>query len=119
MIEVCSDFEGLFGEHAELMRVICQKIDALSNVSKIVLFGSYAKRCAESESDIDLAVCGGDIVRFSLDLDDRIPTLLMFDVVDLDGPVDPDLLGSIQREGIVLYEEGREFSAGVEESEGN
>ena len=56
MIEVCSDFEGLFGEHAELMRVICQKIDALSNVSKIVLFGSYAKRCAESESDIDLAV---------------------------------------------------------------
>ena len=56
MIEVCSDFEGLFGEHAALMRVICQKIDALSNVSKIVLFGSYAKRCAESESDIDLAV---------------------------------------------------------------
>ena len=56
MIEVCSDFEGLFGEHAALMRAICQKIDALSNVSKIVLFGSYAKRCAESESDIDLAV---------------------------------------------------------------
>ena len=56
MIEVCSDFEGLFGEHAALMRVICQKIDALSNVSKIVLFGSYAKRCAENESDIDLAV---------------------------------------------------------------
>jgi predicted nucleotidyltransferase len=56
MIEVCSDFEGLFGEHAALMRAICRKIDTLSNVSKIVLFGSYAKRCAESESDIDLAV---------------------------------------------------------------
>ena len=56
MIEVCSDFEGLFGEHAALMRAICQKINVLSDVSKIVLFGSYAKRCAERESDIDLAV---------------------------------------------------------------
>ena len=56
MIQACSDFEGLFGEHAALMRAICQRIHALSDVSKIVLFGSYAKRCAECESDIDLAV---------------------------------------------------------------
>ena len=56
MIQACSDFEGLFGEHAALMRAICQRIHALSDVNKIVLFGSYAKRCAESESDIDLAV---------------------------------------------------------------
>ena len=56
MIQACSDFEGLFGEHAALMRAICQRIYALSDVSKIVLFGSYAKRCAECESDIDLAV---------------------------------------------------------------
>ena len=88
-------------------------------IERVILFGSRARGDNWERSDIDLAVCGGDIVRFSLDLDDRIPTLLMFDVVDLDGPVDPDLLGSIQREGIVLYEEGREFSAGVEESEGN
>ena len=56
MIQACSDFEGLFGEHAALMRAICQRIHALSDVSKIVLFGSYAKRCAELESDIDIAV---------------------------------------------------------------
>ena len=49
MIQACSDFEGLFGEHAALMRAICQRIHALSDVSKIVLFGSYAKRCAECE----------------------------------------------------------------------
>ena len=56
MIEICSDFEELFGGHAALMRAICREIVALSNVNKIVLFGSYAKRCAGSESDIDLAV---------------------------------------------------------------
>ena len=56
MIEVCSDFEELFGGHAAQMRGICREIVALSNVNKIVLFGSYAKRCAGSESDIDLAV---------------------------------------------------------------
>ena len=88
-------------------------------IERVILFGSRARGDNWERSDIDLAVCGGDIVRFSLDLDDRIPTLLMFDVVDLDGPVDSDLLDSIKREGVVLYEEGREFSAGVEESEGN
>ena len=56
MIEVYSDFEELFGGHAAQMRAICREIVTLSNVNKIVLFGSYAKRCAECESDIDLAV---------------------------------------------------------------
>ena len=88
-------------------------------MERVILFGSRARGDIWDRSVFVLAVCGGDIVRFSLDLDDRIPTLLMFDVVDLDGPVDSDLLDSIQREGVVLYEEGREFSAGVEESEGN
>jgi len=56
MIEVCKDFEGIFGENASRMRDICREIYALQNVSKVVLFGSYAKRSAECESDIDLAV---------------------------------------------------------------
>ena len=56
MIEVSSDFEGLFGECAALMRGICREIYALKQVNQVVLFGSYAKHCAEIESDIDLAV---------------------------------------------------------------
>ncbi|WP_287056306.1 nucleotidyltransferase domain-containing protein, partial [Megasphaera sp.] len=55
-------------------------------------------------SDIDLAVYGGDVTRFSLDVDEVIPTLLMFDVVDLDEPVQPELRAAIQREGVVIYE---------------
>ncbi len=56
MIEQSHDFEGIFGVHAAQMREICSAIAKLSNVDKIVLFGSYAKRCALSESDVDLAV---------------------------------------------------------------
>ena len=33
-----------------------------------------------------------------------LPTLLSLDIVDLDGPVQAELLESIRREGVVLYE---------------
>lgn len=56
MIEQCHDFAGIFGEHADRMREICRAIYALTDVDKVVLFGSYAKGCPEFESDIDLAV---------------------------------------------------------------
>ena len=70
-------------------------------VKKVILFGSRAR------GDIDLAISGGDRVRFTLDVDesDIVPTLLMFDVVDLDESCNEDLLESIKRDGVVLYEE--------------
>lgn len=74
-------------------------------IRKVVLFGSRARGDNGSRSDIDLAVVGGNVTRFRLDIDDEVRTLLMFDVVNLDGPVQPVLLESIGREGIVLYEE--------------
>ena len=56
MIKASHDFEAIFGDHAARMREICRAIYTLPEVDKIVLFGSYAKRCAQSESDVDLAV---------------------------------------------------------------
>ena len=56
MIEQCRDFERVFGEHADFMRDVCRAILTLEDVDKIVLFGSYAKGCADSDSDVDLAV---------------------------------------------------------------
>ena len=73
-------------------------------IERVILFGSRARGDNWERSDIDLAVCGGDIVRFSLDLDDRIPTLLMFDVVDFDGHISEELHKEIERDGIVIYE---------------
>ena len=53
---------------------------------------------------IDLAASGGDVVRFSLDVEEETSTLLFYDVVNLDKPVMEELLESIEKEGKVLYE---------------
>ena len=74
-------------------------------VEKVILFGSRARGDNWERSDIDLAISGGDRVRFTLDVDEIeiVPTLLMFDVVDLDEPCNEELLESIWRDGVVLY----------------
>ena len=76
-------------------------------IKKVILFGSRARDDNWERSDIDLAISGGDRVRFALDIDEieTVPTLLMFDVVDMDAPCNEELLESIQQDGIVLYEE--------------
>ena len=50
------------------------------------------------------ASCGGDITRFSLDVEEETSTLLSYDVINLDETVSPELLACIQKEGLVLYE---------------
>lgn len=74
-------------------------------VHKVLLFGSRARGDFLKTSDIDLATEGGDSVRFALDVDEYTSTLLKFDVVDLDEPVQEALKNSILEEGLVLYEE--------------
>lgn len=74
------------------------------NVRKLVLFGSRARGDYKEKSDIDLAVYEGDCTRFSLDVDDETHTLLSYDVVDMNRPVDNKIKESIEKEGIVLYE---------------
>ena len=44
------------------------------------------------------------VVILFLDVDETTSTLLEFDIVDLDKPVRKELLESIKREGVVLYE---------------
>ena len=73
-------------------------------IEKVVLFGSRARGDYNKVSEIDIAVTGGDIAGFSIDVDEETNTLLQFDVVNLDGLVQKELLESIEREGIVLYE---------------
>lgn len=73
-------------------------------IQKILLFGSRARGDFNRTSDIDLAVTGGDYLRFALDVDEETSTLLMYDIVNLDGAVSEELRQSIQQEGIVLYE---------------
>lgn len=75
------------------------------HLKKLILFGSRARGDYHKTSDIDLATIGGNHVRFALDVDEDTSTLLKYDVVNLDEPVQDELVESIRREGIVIYEE--------------
>ena len=86
----------------ETQQAICA-IAKQYGLQKVILFGSRARGDCKRTSDIDLAVSGGEINIFILELEE-IPTLLMFDVVNLDGPVQPELLESIAQEGVCIYE---------------
>lgn len=74
-----------------------------NNLSRVVLFGSRARGDYKSRSDIDLAVSGGNVPQFWSDMDDA-STLMSFDIVNLDKPVQQALLDSILREGYSIYE---------------
>jgi predicted nucleotidyltransferase len=93
----------MFGLKEQLLQVI--KVLAVKhNIQKVVIFGSRARGDFKERSDIDLAVSGGDVVAFTFAVEEETPTLLMFDVVNLDREVHQKLLDSIEKEGVVLYE---------------
>lgn len=73
-------------------------------IEKVVLFGSRARGDYHRASDIDLAVWGGDVTTFSLDVEEYTSTLLTYDVIDLNKPLQPNLRTSIEKEGVILYE---------------
>ena len=86
---------------------VIEEIRALARqygIEKVLLFGSRARGDYRRTSDIDLAVTGGDYLRFSLDVDEETSTLLCYDIVNLDGAVSEELRHSIDEEGIILYE---------------
>ena len=74
------------------------------NLKKVILFGSRARGDFQRASDIDLAVSGGNVSMFALDVEEETSTLLEFDVVNLDLDLQEKLLESIKKEGMVLYE---------------
>lgn len=82
------------------IRTIAEK----NQIDKVVLFGSRARGDYKERSDIDLACSGGDGARFVLEVDEDTSTLLKFDIVNLDFPVQKELLESIDKDGVVIYE---------------
>ncbi len=82
---------------------ICE-IAKRCQVDKVLLFGSRARGDFKRTSDIDLAVAGGDFLRFALDVEEETSTLLEFDIVDLNRCMQQELRDSIEKEGRVIYE---------------
>lgn len=92
-----------FGLSDALIREIIAIADA-HGIERVILFGSRARGDYRETSDIDLAVTGGDIDGFAVDIEEDTETLLKFDVVNLNGSVQDDLRRSIEREGRIIYE---------------
>lgn len=92
----------MYGLKDSLIREITDLAEK-HGLSSVTLFGSRARGDYHIRSDIDLAVTGGNYDRFALDVEEETSTLLMFDVVNMDESVQPELLASIQREGRLLY----------------
>lgn len=76
------------------------------DVQRVVLFGSRARGDNHPKSDVDLAVYGcADFTNFSLDVDEKVWTLLMFDILDMDSyDYSQELLQEIARDGVTIYE---------------
>ncbi len=74
-------------------------------IRKVILFGSRARGTNGARSDVDLAACGGDVLDFHADLEEKAWTLLSFDVVDMGNDISEALRKEIERDGVVLYEE--------------
>ena len=60
-------------------------------IQKVMLFGSSARGTHTDKSDIDIAISGGNTAEFSFAIDEKVHSLLMFDVVDLDGHISEEL----------------------------
>ncbi len=102
--------------HSEngLPESVLQKIravfDRFPQIEKAILYGSRAKGTYKNGSDIDLTLRGGAdltlniLCKIANDLDD----LFLPYTIDLSSFHDigaPDLIGHIQRVGVVVYEE--------------
>ena len=74
------------------------------DMDKVVLFGSRARGTFSERSDIDLAASGPELQAYRASLEERCPTLLSFDVVDLSRKMNSSLGECIANEGVVLYD---------------
>ena len=60
------------------------------SVEKVILFGSRARGTNTERSDIDIK--------------EKVHSLLMFDVVEIDAGISEELRKEIKKDGVVIYE---------------
>jgi len=92
-----------FGLRENLMESIIS-LAKKYDLNKLYIFGSRARGDFNERSDIDLAAEGGNISVFSIDVEEETPTLLFFDVVDLNRGISVELRKEIDKDGILIYE---------------
>jgi len=91
---------GISEKVIDQIKHLAQKYD----VDRVVLFGSRARGDHYRTSDIDLATWGGNYALFAIDVDDETDTLLKYDIINMLGNVNKELVDQISKEGICIYE---------------
>lgn len=76
-----------------------------SEINKVVLFGSRARRDNSARSDIDLAIyADSNLSDFIYDVENNTRTLLEFDFSDMSTVKDNLFIEQINKEGVTIYE---------------
>ena len=95
------------GEDCNLPERVFREITMFAkkhSIQKVILFGSRSRGTHRERSDIDIAVYGGDFDAFYWDIKEKINSLLMFDIVEMNASVSEELIAEIKRDGVVIYE---------------
>ena len=103
-------------EDTGIREQVIQEICALArkyDVDRVILFGSRARGDFRRTSDIDLAVEGGDFVRFALDVDEETSTLLKFDIVDLGRNIQEELLNPSEEKGVYCMKKNENIALDI------
>jgi uncharacterized protein len=94
-----------FGLSKSVIDEIVRVIRSHGRPSRIILFGSRTRGDFDERSDIDLAVDGGvDPLLARGYLEEEVRTLRKFDVVHI-SDLGPEMLRSVNDEGVILYDE--------------
>lgn len=95
-------------------RFFRELMDYCSNnkkIEKVILFGSRARGDHRIQSDIDLAFYTADMTHSEQNLIEyriqEIPTYLKIDVLFMDRLTKKNLIWNIEKEGVILYEQGK------------
>ena len=84
-----------------------RRIAEENGIEKVILFGSRAKGTNTERSDIDIAACGDNFDSFYLDINEKVHSLLSFDIINLNNETSCELKDEIERDGITIYEKTR------------
>jgi uncharacterized protein len=90
----------------ECRDAIAAVLEGTSSVQKAVLFGSWAKGCATSRSDVDIALYGNVGALETEDIAcrlDELPFIQKFDVVAFDSVENAELREHIERIGVEIF----------------
>ena len=88
----------------KLLKEIVSVITSNFDVEKIIVYGSRSKKNSKKTSDIDLAIKSmNKPIGVKNLLDEKINTLLKFDVLYLNG-LNDDLKNEINKNGVTIYE---------------